>query len=256
MTAPLVSLVLTTHNRRVFARQALVYAARQTYRPLELVLIDASEEPFIVPEEWIFDDAPKTFANLTFRCVHPRIELGPMRNAGVEAATGKYVVHMDDDDWYAPDYVAEQVRMLGSGWPLAGFVDNFWYDVPLRRGWARQMPPTSRRSIAGCCMAYVRQYALDHPFGTTLPEDTNFVDAARARGDLCACSGNRQYVVYIRHVVQHSPWEIRPSGPDHTQGVRTLFGPDASFYDGLSELMPPKRGVASPDWHLPPPFRR
>ena len=46
---------------------------------------------------------------------------GDVLNAAVEAADGDLVLKMDDDDWYAPDFVADLLRARAySGAELVG----------------------------------------------------------------------------------------------------------------------------------------
>ena len=42
----------------------------------------------------------------------PRLTLGSLRNIALQAGTGKYVAQWDDDDWYSPERLAEQMRAI------------------------------------------------------------------------------------------------------------------------------------------------
>jgi glycosyltransferase involved in cell wall biosynthesis len=122
----LVSIVTPTHGRaRLLPRLARCFA-RQSYPELELVVLDDSPEPAAS-----FTQDPRV------RYVHDpvRTSIGHKRNRLLELARGELVVHFDDDDLYAPGYVAAVVDKLSgadfftfSAWHLWRHADrSLWY---------------------------------------------------------------------------------------------------------------------------------
>jgi glycosyltransferase involved in cell wall biosynthesis len=102
--APLVSCIMPTHDRPLFASLAAELFLRQDYPNKELVIVDDGPQPL----HGIIPDDPRI---LLVRLEGKRI-LGEKRNIAVEHARGAYIVHWDDDDWYSPDRISKQMHAL------------------------------------------------------------------------------------------------------------------------------------------------
>jgi glycosyltransferase involved in cell wall biosynthesis len=240
---PKASVVMVTRNRRIFARRALHYIRRQTYRPIEHIVIDNSD----VRDQFLYSTGAKV------EYYKGRLRIGALRNIGVRAATGDYIVFLDDDDWYSSGYVARNVALLESGAQVSGFVNSYWYDIRDRFGYQQN----NWGRLPGCLsMAAHRDYLLRFPFDESLVvgEDTAVGLAAEKRKDRVVVSDDPNWLVYMRHS-NNTTGNIRPgSCVDRTSAVRALMDEtDLDFYDGLSELM--HRNVATPSSHLPPTFQ-
>src|SRR4051812_620779 len=95
-TGPLVSIIVRTMGRPEI-RRALASVLAQTHRPLELVVVDASGGGF--PQER-FGDIPIRFAGGS------PLDRPRAANAGLDAATGEWLLVLDEDDEIAPSHVA------------------------------------------------------------------------------------------------------------------------------------------------------
>jgi len=96
MTVPRLSIIIPTHNRPHLLPQAVQSALNQTVKDLEVVVVDdASSEPVQLPQ---FSD------DLRLRVI--RLDKGVggagARNAGTQAACGRWVTYLDDDDCLLP----------------------------------------------------------------------------------------------------------------------------------------------------------
>jgi glycosyltransferase involved in cell wall biosynthesis len=93
MIDPLVSIIIPTRNRPELLRRAVGSALAQTARQVEVVVVDdASDPPVDLPEDPLL------------RVVrHPSQRGGAAgRNTGLQAARGRWVAYLDDDDELLP----------------------------------------------------------------------------------------------------------------------------------------------------------
>lgn len=99
MSPPVVSIVLATRNRPRFLRLALRYYAWQTQPDRELIVVDDSATPANI----------KVGMGVRHIILSEETPLGTKLNLGVDACRGRIVVKMDDDDYYAHDFLARMV---------------------------------------------------------------------------------------------------------------------------------------------------
>lgn len=107
-TSPLVSIIIRTHNRLNLLRQALSSVRAQTYTHLEVIVVnDGGVEVGDLVDE--FRPA------LSIRYLNEGHRgRAAAANAGLRAATGKYVNFLDDDDLFYEHHVEKLVRFLES----------------------------------------------------------------------------------------------------------------------------------------------
>lgn len=110
---PLVSVIITTHNYAHFLADAIRSALSQTADLIEVIVIDDGSS----------DDPATVVANFSDVCLIRQQNLGlaAARNAGWQAARGKYVVFLDADDRLLPDAVAINLHRFATS-PDCGFV--------------------------------------------------------------------------------------------------------------------------------------
>ncbi len=97
--------MIRSANRPELA-DALDSIATQTYRHIEVILVDVEGHGALIPEPWCGQFPLRT----TSTGAH--LGRGAAANVGITAATGHYVVFLDDDDWFLPDHVACLVNAL------------------------------------------------------------------------------------------------------------------------------------------------
>lgn len=112
-TPGLVSIIIPTHNRARHVAEALTSAARQTYRPLEIVLVDDAST----------DDTPDVVAQWRQRPGHDDVALHVLRlstnrgaaaarNHGLAHASGAFITFLDSDDLLLSCKTTWQVQLL------------------------------------------------------------------------------------------------------------------------------------------------
>jgi len=224
---PLVSCIMPTADRPAFARRAVEYFKRQNYPRLELVIVDDGREPV--------DALVAMDPRIRYVRLETRTNLGRKRNIACVAASGSIIAHWDDDDWYAPWRVRDQVAgMLGDGRELSGSQRVLFFEPATRRAWRYVLPDPSRAWLAGGTLCYTKALWEGRPFpDADTGEDSLFVGAGPCR----AFVPREDWYVGIVHARNASPklftdrgWERVPVG-----AVLELLRDDSAFYRSLQE---------------------
>lgn len=102
----LVSAIIITHNRLELVKRAIRSVQEQTYRNLELIVVDDASSDGT--KEWC------EVQNFRFICIPKEESRGGnhARNLGIEAAAGEYVAFLDDDDYWLPEKIERQVALI------------------------------------------------------------------------------------------------------------------------------------------------
>lgn len=102
---PLVSVILTTRDRPRLLPVALACYRHQKYPRRELVVVDDGAA-------FPADAEAVAAADGRLILVEPGTPLGTKLNRGVQEARGSLCQKMDDDDWYAPQFLETMVAAL------------------------------------------------------------------------------------------------------------------------------------------------
>ncbi len=116
MAAPLVSTIIPVYNRSAMLRQAVASVLAQTYRPIEIVIVDdgSTDDTAAVADELVAQHAD------VIRVLHrPNGGPGAAREAGRLEARGDLLQYLDSDDLLLPGKFALQVAALDAQ-PEAG----------------------------------------------------------------------------------------------------------------------------------------
>ena len=128
-----VSCLMPTRDRPELVRFALEMFNRQDHPDRELVVVDDGTEPV----EGLVADDPR----VVYLRPPRRLTIGAKRSLAAEAATGQYLAHWDDDDWYAPDRLSTQLASLTeSGCSVVGATTLLYWDAAAARVWRYTYP--------------------------------------------------------------------------------------------------------------------
>jgi glycosyltransferase involved in cell wall biosynthesis len=103
-----VSIVVATYNRSKLIRECLESLLAQTYRDLEIIVVDdgsTDNTQAVVTEIARKDHRVRYFPR-------PHVGAPPSRNFGLEQARGEYVGFFDSDDLWPPNYIETMVGRL------------------------------------------------------------------------------------------------------------------------------------------------
>jgi glycosyltransferase involved in cell wall biosynthesis len=111
---PLVSVVISTHNRYHYLKLAVQSVLDQTYSPIEIIIIDNGSTDETRNIEKDFSGRVKYF--------YQNDQGAPAaKNVGIKKATGQYIAFLDDDDLWLPQKTQKQMSLLNEH-PELGFI--------------------------------------------------------------------------------------------------------------------------------------
>jgi glycosyltransferase involved in cell wall biosynthesis len=103
MASPALSIIIPTFNRPHLLPGAVQSALEQTFKDLEVIVVDdASPEPVVLPEH----------PQLTVLRLATNQGGAAARNIGAKAARGRWITYLDDDDQLLPHMVEVSLEAL------------------------------------------------------------------------------------------------------------------------------------------------
>lgn len=112
---PVISVLIRTHKRAAFLRQALTSVLHQTHRPIEVIVVeDGSEEGLAVCAE--FADR----MNVRYVRITPGRGRSVAGNRALQEARGEWMCFLDDDDLFFSDHLevllqaVREAKLLGA----------------------------------------------------------------------------------------------------------------------------------------------
>ena len=113
-----VSVIMPTYRRNESLKKALFSLAGQTYRNIEIVLVDDNGcEEWNAKVQEIVNGFRQEYPNLAFVSTVnvPNQGSAKSRNIGISLASGAYITFLDDDDVYLPEKIERQLSFMQSG---------------------------------------------------------------------------------------------------------------------------------------------
>lgn len=216
----------TTIARRKFMPMAIHYFLRQDYPDAELLIIDDSTTP--IGPLWPDGSDIRYINGLRLFS-----SLGAKRNYACSIAAGNIIVHLDDDDWYAPDWISRQVAALqNSEADICGLDKLNFYNPQQQQCWEYIYPGNTLKPwVAGATMAYKKALWERNPFPDIhVGEDNRFVWSDKVQR--VALLDDTIGFVSILHSGNTSPkyTNDRRWHPISLERITQILGNDNCFY--------------------------
>ena len=169
MSTPYVSCIMPTANRPNFVELAVNHFVKQNFEDTELIIADDGFQS-VKP---ILADDPR----IKYYYTDPLGTIGKKRNFACQMATGKIIMHWDDDDWYAKDWISCQINALNdSQADICGLNEITFFSPIENKFWKYADRNTERPWLSGATMAYRKSFWLDHPFkDLQIGEDYDYI---------------------------------------------------------------------------------
>jgi len=116
--APLISVIIPTHNRPVFLKYALESLVNQTYRNFEVIVVNNGTVDVVK----IIESYSTQIRVALFQSNVPD-SVSLAKNIGIKNAKGKYIAFLDDDDWYHPDHLTILLTEMQKGGKMIAYSD-------------------------------------------------------------------------------------------------------------------------------------
>jgi glycosyltransferase involved in cell wall biosynthesis len=220
-SAPLVSCIMPTFNRRAYLPLALAAFQSQDYPAKELIVVDDGTDSV----RDLLEQQPHT---RYFR-LEGRRSIGAKRNFACAQANGSIIAHWDDDDWYAPQRLRRQTEPLLTGEAdMSGLHDSLILDA--QKGCLWKIDPQLHRrmfvgDVHGGTLVFWKRLLRD---GVSYPtvniaEDAGLLRAAQRRGKRLARIPGDGMFIYMRH--GRNAWRFEPGNFLAATGWHTVEAP-------------------------------
>ncbi len=124
---PLVSAIITTHNRANEVKKAIESVEKQTYTNIEIILVDdaSTDETY---------DIFNKYSGIVYIRISPSETKGGnhARNIGINASKGEYIAFLDDDDQWIPEKIAKQIELIESNSDLGMVYCELYIDTGIK----------------------------------------------------------------------------------------------------------------------------
>lgn len=108
MNKPLISAVITTHNRLNLLKKAVKSVKNQTYSNIEIIIVNDNSNDGTVEYLNELSDHDRSILHIN---ISPEESHGGnyARNQGIKNASGEYIAFLDDDDEWLPEKIEKQI---------------------------------------------------------------------------------------------------------------------------------------------------
>ncbi len=159
---------MPTCNRRAFVPRSIELFLGQDHEDVELLILDDGDDVVL--------DCVPLHPRIRYIRHTPRLALGAKRNILCREASGDFIAHWDDDDWYPASRIRVQLAaLMKSDADLCGSRSIYFRELFSGRCWLFETPQSEGR-LAGSSLMYRRTLWQRSCFeDINVGEDTCFV---------------------------------------------------------------------------------
>jgi glycosyltransferase involved in cell wall biosynthesis len=170
MGKPFFSVIVPAHNSERYIWKCLDSVAAQTFRDFELIVVcDDCTDRTVCTARAYADRVIETNYGMD----------GMARNAGIEAAAGRWILFLDDDDWWIHEHVLSEIHKVA--YRMGAAIDMITFDF-IWKGIGYISTRADRMNIAVWSKAFRRAFIGGTRFpGIAFTSDKPFMDAICAK---------------------------------------------------------------------------
>lgn len=128
----MISVIIPVYNRSRFILEAIDSVKRQTYRDIEIIVVDDGSTDRT-------EHVVKRLGNQVKYIYQKNQGPSVARNNGIRAAKGKWIAFLDSDDIFLPDKLAEQIKLFKDN--NIGLVHSYYYRVHILKNSIQVIEP-------------------------------------------------------------------------------------------------------------------
>lgn len=203
MSEPFFSVIVPAHNSEGYLARCLDSVERQTFKDYELIVVcDACTDHTASVAKFYTDNNHVIITNHGMD--------GLARNAGIDAAKGKWLMFLDDDDWWIHEYVLEEIHRIAE--EAGDMIDLIAFDF-IWKGRGYYVNTSERVNIAVWSKAFRREFVGDIRFpGIPFTSDAPFMDEIVKKQARCYAMHALMY--YYNYMRKGSQTEEHARGGD------------------------------------------
>ena len=205
MSEPFFSVIVPAHNSAEYIRKCLHSVKMQTFKDYELIVVCDNCQ----------DDTAQVALGYADRVITTKHGMdGLARNAGIDAAKGKWLMFLDDDDWWIHEYVLQEVfDVIYSIVPVQMVLFDFiWKDAPPHKS-TYYVQTIDNVNIAVWSKAFSRELIGDTRFpAIPFTSDAPFMDEICAKRPVAYPM--RKLMYYYNYMRKGSQTEEHARGGD------------------------------------------
>lgn len=175
MEPPHISCIMPTANRPNFISLSIGYFLNQDYRNAELVIVDDGKDSI--------ENLVPIHHRIKYFRTNPLGSIGNKRNFACERSRGEVIMHWDDDDYYAYDWLTRQLNALEtSRADIVGLNEIIFFSPLVMKFWKYSDKNTERPWLSGATFAYRRSFWQKYSFkDLQIGEDYDYIWNSKAK---------------------------------------------------------------------------